>query len=92
MINVLCFGLKHLSSPFQWYRLWPGMALRYLNDLGFLVGHFNFIKTEPLHKMNHMRFLPFEVVPSGDPMELASRESYWIEKKQLLEFGLNRQK
>ena len=27
-----------------------------------------------------------------DPMELASRESFWIEKKQLLEFGMNRQK
>ena len=46
----------------------------------------------PGHKISHMRFLPFEVVNSGDPMELASRESYWIEKKQLLEFGMNRQK
>ena len=44
------------------------------------------------HKMSDMRFLPFEVVHSGDPMELASRESFWIEKKQLLEFGMNRQK
>ena len=48
--------------------------------------------SQPGHKMSDMRFLPFEVVHSGDPMELLSRESYWIEKKELLEFGMNRQK
>ena len=35
------------------------------------------------HKMSDMRFLPFEAIPSGDPMELASRESFSTEKKKL---------
>ena len=50
--------------------------------------HFN----QPGHKLSDMRFLPFETVNSNDPMVLASREAYWIEKKKTFEFGINRQK
>ena len=53
-----------------------------------VANHFN----EPGHKLSDMRFLPFEVVQSNDPMVLAARETYWIEKKELLEFGINRRK
>ena len=50
--------------------------------------HFN----QPGHKLSDMCFLPFETVNSNDPMVLASREAYWIEKKKTFEFGINRQK
>ena len=50
--------------------------------------HFNM----PGHKLSDMRFLPFEVVRNNDPMYLASREQFWIEKNQTFALGLNRQK
>ena len=50
--------------------------------------HFNL----PGHKVSDMRFLPFEIVKENDGTLLSSRETYWIEKKKNLEFGMNRQK
>ena len=50
----------------------------------------HFIK--PGHKKSDMKFLPFEVVNSNDQTLLASRESYWIQKKKTYEYGINRRK
>ena len=50
--------------------------------------HFN----GPGHSMSDMRFLPFEKIPQKDETLLASREEYWIRKKQSYEKGINRQK
>ena len=44
------------------------------------------------HKLSDLRFLPFEKVMSNDPMVLASREQYWIAKKETFSLGINRQK
>ena len=47
---------------------------------------------QPGHKLSDLRYLPFEVVHSNDPTVLASRETYWIEKKKTFQFGINCQK
>ena len=44
------------------------------------------------HKLSDLRFLPFEVVQSNDATVLASRETFWIEKKETFKLGINRQK
>ena len=49
--------------------------------------HFN----SPGHSSSDMRFLPFEIV-AGDATLLASREEFWIKKKQTFHTGINRQK
>ena len=53
-----------------------------------VASHFN----QPGHKTSDLRFLPFEIVKSNDATLLASREQYWIRKKQTFGVGLNRQK
>ena len=50
--------------------------------------HFN----GPGHSLSEMQFLPFERVFNRDETLLASREEYWIRKKQSYERGMNRQK
>ena len=50
--------------------------------------HFN----GPGHSMSDMKFLPFEKIPENDETLLASRETFWIRKKQSYERGINRQK
>ena len=50
--------------------------------------HFN----GPGHSMSDMRFLPFEKIYQQDETLLASREEFWIQKKQSYEKGINRQK
>ena len=50
--------------------------------------HFN----GPGHALSDMVFLPFEKVLNRDETLLASREEYWIRKKQSYEKGINRQK
>ena len=47
---------------------------------------------QPGHQLSDLRFLPFESVNSSDPTVLASREQYWISKKQTFNLGINRQK
>ena len=37
-------------------------------------------------------FLPYEKIPNGDETLLASREEFWIRKKQAYEKGINRKK
>ena len=49
--------------------------------------HFN----SPGHSSSDMRFLPFEIV-AGDATLLASREEFWIKRKQTFHTGINRQK
>ena len=46
----------------------------------------------PGHKVSDMRFLPFEIVTESNETLLASRETYWIDRKKNLQFGINRQK
>ena len=46
----------------------------------------------PGHKLSDLRFLPFEQVMSSDPTVLASREQYWIARKETYSLGINRQK
>ena len=48
--------------------------------------------SQPGHKLSDLRFLPFESVMSDDPTVLASREQYWIQKKETFKLGINRQK
>ena len=48
--------------------------------------------SQPGHKPSDIRFLPFEIVRNNDPTLLASRETYWIQRKRTFESGLNRQK
>ena len=50
--------------------------------------HFN----GPGHSLADMLFLPIEKVTNGDETLLASREEFWIRKKQSYEKGMNRQK
>ena len=50
--------------------------------------HFN----GPGHSMSDMVFLPIEKVLNRDETLLASREEFWIRKKQSYEKGINRQK
>ena len=47
---------------------------------------------QPGHQLSDLIFLPFESVNSSDPTVLASREQYWISKKQTFNLGINRQK
>ena len=46
----------------------------------------------PGHSLSDMVFLPFEKVLNRDETLVASREEYWIRKKQTYEKGINRQK
>ena len=48
--------------------------------------------SQPGHKLSDLRFLPFEKVNSNDPTVLASRETFWIQKKETYKLGINRQK
>ena len=49
--------------------------------------HFNL----PGHDLANFNFLPFEKVRSSDPFVIETRESYWIEKYEVLgEGGMNR--
>ena len=48
--------------------------------------------TLPGHKTSDLRFLPFEIIKKDDLTLLASREEFWIQKKKLLQYGINRQK
>ena len=48
--------------------------------------------TLPGHKTSDMRILPFEIIQGNDPTLLASRETYWIQKKKTFAAGMNRQK
>ena len=50
--------------------------------------HFN----GPGHSLSDMVFLPYEKIPNGDETLLASREEFWIKKKQAYEKGINRKK
>ena len=50
--------------------------------------HFN----GPGHSLSDMVFLPFEKISNKDETLLASREEFWIRKKQAYEKGINRQK
>ena len=50
--------------------------------------HFN----GPEHFMSDMKFFPFKKIPENDETLLASRETFWIRKKQSYEKGINRQK
>ena len=50
--------------------------------------HFN----RPGHSISDMKFLPFEKIYNKDETLLASREEYWIMKKENYEKGINRKK
>ena len=50
--------------------------------------HFN----GPGHLLSDIIFLPYEKIPNGDETLLASREEFWIRKKQAYEKGINRKK
>ena len=63
-----------------------GGAVNHQWDTG--VGeHFNL----PGHDLANFNFLPFEKVRSSDPFVIETRESFWIEKYEVLgEGGMNR--
>ena len=62
-------------------------AVRNNTDTG--VGrHFNL----PGHSLEDLTFLPFEKVKHLDPFVIEARESYWIQKYEVLDKGLNKKK
>ena len=89
------------TSPVYWEG-WTNKGLQgpmhgriFLSDRGAVnhqwdtgVGeHFNL----PGHDLANFNFLPFEKVRSSDPFVIETRESYWIEKYEVLgEGGMNR--
>jgi hypothetical protein len=54
--------------------------------IGPLAGHFN----QKSHTMADMLFFAFEKVQNGDPFIVGARERFYIDKMEVLERGINK--